>query len=182
MDTFDRRALIVFCVAMLAMGGIGLLVLQQRSNEDQAPTARDRVFVADATFTTVTGELISITPRAGEYIVVHSWATWCPPCHQSLPAFDAVADSFQDHPIRFLAINRKEPRQITESFLSQLALSPMVTVLHDVADHVFVETEGYTVPETIVFAPDGTIIHHQRSSFSGGQLTVALEQELSDNQ
>lgn len=181
MDRFDKRFLIVLGVCVAVLGGVTTWYLVQ-SPEPVEPTPRDRVFATTTQFVTTGGDVVDITPAPGEYMVIHTWATWCPPCHQSLVDYGLLAESFADAPVRFLAINRKETPRTTAPLLERLQVSPALTILHDSVDHVFVETEGYAVPETVVFGPDGTIIYQERSTFRPEALRGLLRQSLSATQ
>lgn len=138
------------------------------------PSSRDRVFATSTNFTSATGEAISVTTEPGTYLVVHSWATWCPACHESLSAYGKIAEEFSEYPVRFLAINRKETQRQTAALVDSLNVSSDVEILLDPADHYFTESSGYTVPETIIFSTDGSILYHERGTFRSDNLRAAI--------
>ncbi|HKH14468.1 MAG TPA: TlpA disulfide reductase family protein [Solirubrobacterales bacterium] len=90
----------------------------------------------------------------GYPVVVHQWASWCPPCRAEIPLFQKAAQQYQGK-VAFLGIDRQDSRGPAEDFLSEL---PM--------------------PYPSIWDPDSAAI----SSLGGGQVspTTALVDERGD--
>jgi thiol-disulfide isomerase/thioredoxin len=57
------------------------------------------------TFTDVSGRRLSLADYAGHALVVNLWATWCGPCVEELPTFDAAAPALRRHGVLILPIS-----------------------------------------------------------------------------
>jgi len=53
------------------------------------------------------GEL-RLADLRGKAVILDFWATWCPPCVESIPTLDRVARDFADRDVVALAVNRDE--------------------------------------------------------------------------
>jgi thiol-disulfide isomerase/thioredoxin len=169
---------IVALVVVMAIAGLTAWWVLQRTPESSSTSVRDTVFATTTNFRTTSGDVVSIVPTTNEIVVVHSWATWCPPCHESLSAFGQVATAYADTPVRFLAINRKETEPRTREFVRGHNIPAAVTVLYDPADHFFTETGGITVPETMVFGRSGEVLYYEQGTFQPDRLRAALAAAL----
>jgi len=92
----SRRSIIATAAGLAAAGGWGKFCAAQTDDTDmpdaadamtiQAPTAAPPVV-----FTTAAGKQRTLAHYAGHTLVVNLWATWCGPCVEELPTFDALA-------------------------------------------------------------------------------------------
>ena len=48
---------------------------------------------------------MSLAELAGKVVLIDFWATWCPPCVASIPAFDAIARKYHDKGFVILGVN-----------------------------------------------------------------------------
>jgi len=54
----------------------------------------------------------------GKVILIDFWATWCPPCKQSMPFLNAMRNELVFQGFEIIAINVDEDRREVERFLS----------------------------------------------------------------
>jgi peroxiredoxin len=50
-------------------------------------------------------------------LLIDFWATWCPPCKQSMPFLNALRNEFQDRGFEIIAINVDENTEQVKKFL-----------------------------------------------------------------
>lgn len=62
-------------------------------------------------------------PAAGEALVVHYWATWCPTCGPELGALEAAARGCAGSRVRVLAVDVGEPATAVRDYLAERGLA-----------------------------------------------------------
>ncbi len=62
---------------------------------------------------------IDISAYQGKVLLIDFWATWCPPCKQSMPFLNKLRNLQQKHGFEILAINVDENTEEAKSFLTQ---------------------------------------------------------------
>ena len=55
--------------------------------------------------TDVDGKPVSLADLAGKVVLIDFWATWCPPCVASIPAYKAIAEKYHDKGFVILGVN-----------------------------------------------------------------------------
>ena len=51
------------------------------------------------------GRMLALSELRGEMVMVHFWASWCPPCRQEAPVLAAVYEEYQSKGVVFIGIN-----------------------------------------------------------------------------
>lgn len=89
------------------------------------------------TYTTLSGVSRQLTQHAGKVILVHFWATWCPPCIVEFPDLIKLAQSQKDDFI-ILAISVDEKPQDIEKFMAkqQKTLPDNFIIIQDGKRHI----------------------------------------------
>jgi len=57
-----------------------------------------------------------IMVEEGETAVIDFWASWCGPCRQMAPAYEAVAEEYADEPVAFYKVDTESNPQLQEAF------------------------------------------------------------------
>jgi thiol-disulfide isomerase/thioredoxin len=66
-----------------------------------------------------TVEYLTAAPDlSGKVTIVEFWATWCPPCRQSIPHLNKLYEKFKDQGLIIIGIS-KEKKQTVKDFLKQ---------------------------------------------------------------
>ncbi|MFN4242437.1 MAG: TlpA family protein disulfide reductase [Tepidisphaerales bacterium] len=75
----------------------------------------------DITLDTLAGETFTLSDLKGNVVVMDYWATWCPPCRESLPHFNKLANDsdLAARGLRVFAINAREDAGKVQAFLQQ---------------------------------------------------------------
>jgi thiol-disulfide isomerase/thioredoxin len=87
------------------------------------------------------GEIVSLTDFEGKVVYVDFWASWCGPCRQSLPLYEAMSKRLSAEQFQILAINLDEDRKDAERFLQRHPVSYEVLFDPDA-----VSAEAWSVP------------------------------------
>jgi thiol-disulfide isomerase/thioredoxin len=70
-----------------------------------------------------TGETISLEEYRGKVVLVDFWASWCPPCLESLPAYERIRQHLGPDVFEVIAINVDENTEDGLKFLEERPVS-----------------------------------------------------------
>ena len=179
-----KEAYITFVILGLVIVVLLVYVFVLRTPKPTPPSLSDAsralgTAEGQLSFTTLEGDSIDIAPRGGEeVVVVITWASWCPPCVEELAKLDGLAEEYQGKPVRFLAINRKEPAHIARAFLRSVGYAENLALIIDQEDRYFKATEGYNMPETIIYGFDENLLYQSHGAANTARLKAQLDGEL----
>jgi thiol-disulfide isomerase/thioredoxin len=66
-----------------------------------------------------TNEALSLKTYTGKVILLDFWATWCPPCKQSMPFLNRMRNELKDKGFEIVAINVDENTEDAQRFLQE---------------------------------------------------------------
>ncbi len=59
--------------------------------------------------TLLDGTRFDLAAHRGEVVIVNFWATWCAPCREEMPAFDALQQAYRDQGLQIVAVSMDDP-------------------------------------------------------------------------
>lgn len=90
-----------------------------------------------------------------DVVVIDFWASWCPPCRESLPVLLKVTKNFKDNHVVFYPINVGESLDTVKEYLTKANLD-MVAALD--SDKKISELYGVNgIPQTVIIDKNGVI-------------------------
>lgn len=101
------------------------------------------------------GDPVQLLTLKGDVVVLHFWATWCPPCRAEFPAFAKYATSSEvPRGVDVFAISLDEKSEPIPKFLEGLPKSPMVFMDPEgLSDHLRITG----IPTTILVDKAGRV-------------------------
>jgi thiol-disulfide isomerase/thioredoxin len=76
---------------------------------DETPSSLAAPFAVspapDFSLPNLSGQTVSLSPLRGRPVLVDFWATWCPPCRESIPALARVYEAYKGRGLHVLGIN-----------------------------------------------------------------------------
>jgi len=129
----------------------------------------------ESAYTDINGEPVAIDENLGKVLVVNSWASWCPACANELPNLAKLGEEFKNKNVKVLAINRAEPKSTASAFLTSVSAVAGLQLVMDPDDKFYSSIDGYAMPETIFYDPQGNIILHKRGQMTYQEMRVQTE-------
>ncbi|HEY0720164.1 MAG TPA: TlpA disulfide reductase family protein [Gammaproteobacteria bacterium] len=108
------------------------------------------------TVTDLDGATLNLDSQRGKLVVLHVWATWCPPCREELPGLDRLAKSLDPQRYTVIGLAIDEDVNLVREFNLKYHIS--------FARHIDPEMKvanmlGVTAtPETFLIGPDGKLV------------------------
>lgn len=173
-----KQRVIKYLVAAFAVLGAALAgyELYNQQNEETS----DEVGEAAPAFSLpVAGEdrQVGLEDFEGRVVVLDFWATWCPPCHEQMPAVQKLADDDAlSESVKVLSVNTDEqsedPEQDVVEYLEENDYT-FTTVIDD--GQMATEYGVQQLPTLIVVDPDGRITHRKTGVHSEEELRRLVE-------
>lgn len=98
---------------------------------------------------------VKLSDLRGSVVVLDFWATWCPPCREGLPMLDKLASERADKPLKILAVNLGETKDVVADFKAQTSLG--LAVLFDPDSKVGGLYKVSGIPQTVVIDKEGVV-------------------------
>ena len=92
----------------------------------------------------------------GKFVLVDFWASWCDPCRQEIPNLIALYEKYKDKEFLVLGVAAQDNPEVSLKAISEMQITyPQILNTQKIATDLY----GIdALPETILFAPDGTIL------------------------
>lgn len=150
--------LVLFCALVF-----GVMVVMQRrtpvSLEPQTDTP-----VANFTYTTLAGGTGRLRDHQGRPVVLHFWATWCPPCLKELPELIDKAAQTPDVDFLIISVDRdqSELRRFLHPYEKKTA-APNIVLIHDLGMKIAATAfKISSFPETLLLNRELSPVLHYR--------------------
>lgn len=135
---------IILAVFMLGRAGVSVKIIGEG---DSAP---------DFTLSSIDGSDIRLSDYRGRVVMIHFWATWCPPCVEEMPTLERLQGSLNRRDFEILAISVDEGgAPAVTSFMKQKGLT--LPVLLDPNRKVASLYGTFKFPETYVVDRNGIV-------------------------
>jgi cytochrome c biogenesis protein CcmG, thiol:disulfide interchange protein DsbE len=141
------QALIVVCLALLVWVIAGTYQERIVVAGDSAPSF---------TVTTEDGKTISPSNFGGKLLVVHFWATWCPPCVTETPSLNEFQKEYAKAGVVVLGISVDTNAKAYREFLQRMKIS--YATARDPDAKIASDYGTYQYPETYIVNRDGKVV------------------------
>ena len=114
----------------------------------------------DFTCETIEGGTKSLSDFKGKYVYVDVWATWCAPCKEEIPAFEALKKEFKNKNIAFVSVSVDRNKEDWTAFVPANKLTgnqlwaERVDGVTKIGEAYFIES----IPRFIIVDPQGKIV------------------------
>jgi len=114
----------------------------------------------------IRGDPLSVSPttdQASKFTVVEFWATWCPPCRDSIPHLTELQKRYEDQGVRIVGVSN-ETRDVVERFVQRMGDKMGYRVVSDASGEIsrsYMQAFGQSgIPHAFLVDPRGKIIWH----------------------
>ena len=134
-------------------GGIDVAAARPRVEQTAAEALVGKA-APDFKLDTLNGKSMSLADAKGQIVLLDFWASWCPPCVESLPHLGKLYGQEQDG-VTVLAVNLMEDRNAVQAFATAQQLD--VPILLDTTGAVAKKYHVSGIPQTVLIGPDGVV-------------------------
>ncbi len=161
-------------IRKLAMVAV-IAVLVASCSQMGATDSRVGSAAPDLTLKLLDGSSTKLSDLKGKVVVLDFWATWCPPCRESLPNLARLStdQALAGRGLKVIAVNCREDAGTVRAFLANNKLNLSAALDSDGSAEDAYKVDG--IPNTFVIGRDGTI-QHSMVGFNGSD----SEKELND--
>ncbi|RZW14961.1 MAG: TlpA family protein disulfide reductase [Desulfobulbaceae bacterium] len=118
----------------------------------------------------LSGKTINLEDYRGKIVFIDFWASWCPPCLLSMPAYDKLRSELETEQFEIIAINVDEN---TEDGLDFLVDNPVsYPVLADPNGEIGIPYGIRSLPVSFLLDKDGTIVRTYRGYKPGDEAQI----------
>jgi cytochrome c-type biogenesis protein CcmF len=122
------------------------------------------------------GNSLALSDLRGRVVVVNFWATWCPPCEDELPDFQALWQAYQARGVVFVGVAMQEEMTEVREMASHVGVSFPLAL--DPGNRI-ASTYGVTaVPETFVIDAEGRVAYFHVGAVEAERLQEELDSLL----
>jgi thioredoxin-like negative regulator of GroEL len=153
--------------------------LALRPEEKQASEARlllsdsrrgREEFAPEFEVSTLQGQTISLKQLVGRVVVMDFWATWCPPCRESVPELKELTRKYPTEKLTLISVSADKDERAWKEFVAR---KNMDWAQYRDADHKILDTFGiHSFPTYLVIDGDG-IIKERLTGLNPQQSVVA---------
>jgi cytochrome c biogenesis protein CcmG, thiol:disulfide interchange protein DsbE len=122
---------------------------------------RERVVVAgdrapNFEIRTEDGRTLTRSSFGGKLLVLHFWATWCPPCVTEMPSLNTFQKQFASQGVVVLGVSVDQNAKAYQNFLRKLNVS--FATGRDPEARISSKYGTFQFPETYIINQDGTVV------------------------
>ena len=154
-DDLRKMAPWLGAILAVALGGMfarGLFL--GRLEGDEAPAFELPIMAGEGA---AEGDRVSLDALRGRVVVLDFWASWCPPCRESIPILNDVRSRLGGEPVTFLGVNVEAelgPRRLEQVHADFGAEFPSV---QDETGSVKQRYAVQVLPTLVVLDPNGVV-------------------------
>lgn len=143
-----------------------------------APHAKDPAAeVWQASFPDLQGRPQPLAQWRGQVLVLNFWASWCAPCREEMPEFDALRTQLRGAGVEFVGIAIDNPANVARFLQRQPVSYPIL--IGEGPGHLLARQLGNAsggMPFTLVFDREGRVVLRYLGRLRHDTLDAALRQ------
>ncbi len=113
-----------------------------------------------------TQDEVRLADLRGDVVLLNTWATWCKPCKEEMPDFQALHERYRSDGLRVIGVNTDEGRgdaKVTR-FVDQIGVT--FDIWRDPRNRFADDFRVLGPPETFLVDRDGQVVRHWRGQMN----------------
>lgn len=176
-----RIATCLAVVALVALTGCGRDQPASSQVGTQVFDVGDRELLPSISGTTLEGQPLDLADYRGKVVVLNSWASWCAPCRDEVPAFVDLAGSVDPEAVAVVGLNVEDDPGAAGSFVEEFSMTYPSIV--DASGGLLKTIPGVppaALPSTVVIDADGLIAATVIGPADGAELADLVESVVAE--
>lgn len=128
----------------------------------------------DFTIKVQDGSEFSLSAQKGKPVLLHFWATWCPPCIRELPEMQKLSDDLAESKLEFIAVCISDSEANKAAFMKKNNYT-FPCALDELGDIVASKYNVSGIPTSILIGADGKILKINVGMMSAKQLEAFVK-------
>ena len=95
-------------VVMVVLAVVGALFFFGQNSGQRTKIVREGDLAPEFQLPSLEGKTVGLSSSRGKVVMVHFWATWCPPCVEELPTLDRLYRAHFGNDLEILAVSVDE--------------------------------------------------------------------------
>ncbi len=120
--------------------------------------------------------IFDLSEHKGKVVVINFWATWCTPCINELPHFDAIAQKSRDD-VSVIALHSNLVTEDVDAFLGKFDYQ-MAFALDQTGDIIKSFGGSTMLPQTVILDRNGVIVYNAVGSLTHEKLEALVNSAL----
>lgn len=149
---------------------------ETEATEGTEDTQPKRQFPPDFTVYDAEGNPVKLSDMRGKPVVVNFWASWCSPCKQEMPDFQAAYETYGDQ-ILFMMVNltggNNETKESAQAHVSSNGFT--FPVYFDLEQSAAMAYNTVSIPATYFYDADGYLIANATGMISADTLQQGID-------
>jgi thiol-disulfide isomerase/thioredoxin len=177
-----KQTLLFVLTAMLA-AGVGALIRHFVMPPELPPSPPVKPAFLNSPLQTKlpdsSGRIQKLVQWQGKILVVNFWGTWCPPCLTEIPELIAIQQQYRDKNVQIIGI-AIDSKQAVLKYQEKQAVNYPILIAGDSGMAIAKAWGNATnaVPFSVIFNPQGEIIHRQLGEISREELLELIQPML----
>ena len=105
-------------------------------------------------------EIVSLASLRGRVVLLNTWATWCLPCRQEMPAFEALYRDPRNEGLQVVGVNIDEGQADEQVARYVEAKGISFPIWRDPENRFARRFRALGVPETLLLSREGIVVRH----------------------
>jgi len=101
-----KKAALIVIIAVLAV--VGFLFFYGQNSGQRMKLVREGDSAPEFSLPSLDGRAVSLSSYRGKVVMVHFWATWCPPCVEEIPTLERLYRASFGKDLEILAVSVDE--------------------------------------------------------------------------